>query len=301
MLYSLHVKNLALIKEQEIEFSKGLNILTGETGAGKSVVIGSVNLALGGKADATLIRTGEEYALVELVFGVDSDEKRKLLKDMDIPVEEDGTRVLQRKITPTRSISKVSGETVTAKQLRDISNILINIHGQNDHQELLHKKKHMEILDGYLEDELGGLFGELRTEYDRMKSLEKELSESDIDESARLREQELLEYEIGEITDAELRLGEDEELESAYRKMTNGRKISEAVGTASTLTGFVDDGESAVDLIGRAVRELSSVSSYDSEIEDLLSQLSDVENLLSDFNHSLSGYLDSLEFDDEKF
>lgn len=301
MLYSLHVKNLALIKEQEIEFSEGLNILTGETGAGKSVVIGSVNLALGGKTDPSLIRTGEEYALVELVFGVDSEEKRKLLKDMDIPVEEDGTLVLQRKITPTRSISKVSGETVTAKQLRDISNILINIHGQNDHQELLHKKKHMEILDGYLEDELGGLFGELRTEYDRMKALEKELSESDIDESARLREQELLEYEIGEITDAELRLGEDEELESAYRKMTNGRKISEAVGAASTLTGFVDDGESAVDLIGRAVRELSSVASYDSEIEGLLGQLSDVENLLSDFNHSLSGYMDSLEFDDEKF
>jgi DNA repair protein RecN (Recombination protein N) len=159
----------------------------------------------------------------------------------------------------------------------------------------------MEILDGYLESELGGLFGELRAEYDRMKALEKELSESDIDESARLREQELLEFEIGEITDAELAQGEDEELESAYRKMTNGRKISEAVGTASTLTGFVDDGESAVDLIGRAVRELSSVASYDSEIEDLLSQLSDVENLLSDFNHSLSGYLDSLEFDDEKF
>ena len=133
MLYSLHVKNLALIKEQEIEFSKGLNILTGETGAGKSVIIGSVNLALGGKADPGLIRTGEEYALVELVFGVDSDEKKKLLKDMDIPVEDDGTLVLQRKIMQGRSISKVSGETVTAGQLRDISNILINIHGQNDH------------------------------------------------------------------------------------------------------------------------------------------------------------------------
>ena len=145
MLYHLHVKDLALIEEADVEFGEGLNILTGETGAGKSVVIGSVNLALGGKADATLIRTGEEYALVELVFGVDSDETRKLLKDMDIPVEEDGTLVLQRKITPTRSISKVSGETVTAKQLRDISNILINIHGQNDHQELLHKKKHMPI------------------------------------------------------------------------------------------------------------------------------------------------------------
>ena len=144
MLYSLHVKNLALIKEQEIEFSKGLNILTGETGAGKSVVIGSVNLALGAKADPSLIRTGEEYALVELVFGVENDLQRKMLEDLEIPVEEDGTLVIQRKVMQGRSVSKVSGETVTAKQLKDISNILINIHGQNDHQELLYKKKHIE-------------------------------------------------------------------------------------------------------------------------------------------------------------
>ncbi len=301
MLYSLHVKNLALIKEQEIEFSKGLNILTGETGAGKSVVIGSVNLALGGKADPSLIRTGEEYALVELVFGVDSDEKKKLLQEMDIPVEDDGTLVLQRKIMQGRSISKVSGETVTAGQLRDISNILINIHGQNDHQELLHKKKHMEILDGYLESELGGPFGELKSVYDRMRDLEKELSEVHIDESTRQREQELLEFEVGEITDAQLVIGEDEELESSYRRMVNSRKISEAVGNAVSLTGDVDDGESAIDMIGRAVREMSSVASYDKEIEGLLDQLSDVENLLSDFNHAASGYLDDLEFDDEKF
>ncbi len=301
MLYSLHVKNLALIKEQEIEFSRGLNILTGETGAGKSVIIGSVNLALGGKADPNLIRTGEDYALVELVFGVDSDEKKKLLKEMDIPIEEDGTLILQRKIMQGRSISKVSGETVTARQLQDISNILINIHGQNDHQELLHKKKHMEILDGYLADELSGPFGELKSVYDRMKELEKELSEVDMDESARLREQELLEFEIGEITEAEPVPGEDEELENAYRKMTNSRRISEAVGNASLLTGYGDDSESSLDMIGRAVRELSSVSSYDEEIEGLLAQLSDVENLLSDFNHALSGYMDGLEFDDEKF
>ncbi|RKM62131.1 DNA repair protein RecN [Butyrivibrio sp. CB08] len=300
MLYSLHVKNLALIKEQEIEFSKGLNILTGETGAGKSVVIGSVNLALGGKADPSLIRTGEEYALVELVFGVDSEEKKKLLQEMDIPVEDDGTLVLQRKIMQGRSISKVSGETVTAGQLRDISNILINIHGQNDHQELLHKKKHMEILDDYCADELSGPFCELKTVYDRMRDLEKELSEVHIDENARLREQELLEFEVGEITDAELVAGEDEELESSYRRMTNSRKISEAVGNASMLTGGGDE-ETAIDMIGRAVREMSSVSSYDKEIEGLLEQLSDVENLLADFNHAVSGYLDDLEFDDEKF
>lgn len=301
MLYSLHVKNLALIKEQEIEFSKGLNILTGETGAGKSVVIGSVNLALGGKADASLIRTGEEYALVELVFGIENDLQRKLLKEMDIPVEEDGTLIMQRKIMPGRSVSKIGGENVSARQLKDISGILINIHGQNDHQELLHKKKHIEILDNYCEAELAGLFAELGTSYSHMRELEKELSDTDIDESARIREQELLEYEIGEIEDAALVSGEDEELESSYRKMVNAQKISGAVYQTASMVNSGDGEDSASDMVGRAVRELSSVVNYDEELEDLLSQLTDIENLLTDFGHSISDYIDGLEFDDEKF
>jgi DNA repair protein RecN (Recombination protein N) len=301
MLYSLHVKNLALIKEQEIEFSKGLNILTGETGAGKSVVIGSVNLALGAKADASLIRTGEEYALVELVFGVDNPLQRKLLEEMDIPIEEDGTLVLQRKIMQGRSISKVGGESASARQLKDISNILINIHGQNDHQELLHRKKHIEILDDYCQDGLTGLLSDLSAEYSHMKALEKELSETDMDESARIREKELLEYETGEIESAEIVPGEDVELESSYHRMVNSQKISGAVYQVSSMISSGDGEESASDMVGRAVRELSSVVSYDSQLGDLLSQLSDIENLLTDFGHSISDYISDLEFDGEKF
>ena len=301
MLYSLHVKNLALIKEQEIDFSKGLNILTGETGAGKSVVIGSVNLALGAKADAGMIRTGEEYALVELVFGLESDGQKKLLEEMDIPVEDDGTVVIQRKLMPGRSISKVCGETVTSRQLKDISNILINIHGQNDHQELLHKKKHLEILDDYCIDDLKELFEKLSREYSNMKKIKQELSETDIDENARIREQELLAFEVNEISEAGLVIGEDETLESSYRKMVNSRKISEAAYTSFAMTGSGESEESASDIIGRAVRELSSVVNYDPELEDILSQLTDIENLLTDFNHSLSSYIKDLEFDDEEF
>ena len=301
MLYSLHVKNLALIKEQEIDFTRGLNILTGETGAGKSVVIGSVNLALGSKADAGLIRTGEEYALVELVFGLESDLQRKLLADMDIPVEEDGTVVIQRKLMQGRSISKVCGESVTSRQLKDISNILINIHGQNDHQELLQKKKHLEILDDYCMDGLKDFFEKLSAEYENMKKLKAELEDTDIDENARVREQELLEYEVNEISEASLVEGEDEKLESLYHKMVNSRKISEAAGMAYAMTGSGESEESASDMVGRAVRELSSVAGYDKELEDILAQLSDVENLLTDFNHALSSYIKDLEFDDEEF
>ncbi len=301
MLYSLHVKNLALIKEQEIEFSKGLNILTGETGAGKSVIIGSVNLALGGKADSTLIRTGEEYALVELCFGIENDVQRQLLKEMDIPIEEDGTLTIQRKIMPSRSVSKVSGETVTARQLKDIASILINIHGQNDHQELLHKKKHMEILDNYCMDKLGSLFEELSAEYSEMQALKREIEEADIDENARMREQELLEYEVNEISEAAPTEGEDETLESAYHKMVNSRKISEAAYNAAALTTSGEDNENASEMLGRAVRELSSVAGYDKDLEGILDQLSEVESLLTDFGYALSGYLKDLEFDDEEF
>ena len=301
MLYTLHVKNLALIKEQEIEFGKGLNILTGETGAGKSVVIGSVNLALGGKADGSLIRTGEEYALVELTFGIESDAQRQLLEEMDIPIEEDGSLTIQRKLMPNRSVSKVGGETVTARQLKEISNILINIHGQNDHQELLHKKKHLEILDDYCMDGLKDLFDNLSDEYKKMKDISEKLSETEMDETSRIREQELLEFEVQEISDAAVVIGEDEKLESAYHKMVNSRKISEAAYTAAAMTGSGDSEESASDIIGRAVRELSSVAYYDQELQGLLDQLSDVENLLSDFNRSLSGYIKDLEFDDEEF
>ncbi len=301
MLYSLHVKNLALIKEQEIEFSKGLNILTGETGAGKSVVIGSVNLALGGKADAGLIRTGEEYALVELTFGLENDTQRRLLEEMDIPVEEDGTVVIQRKLMQGRSISKVCGESVSSRQLKDISGILINIHGQNDNQELLHKNKHLEILDDYCVDALLDLPDKLKDNLQKMKELETQLEETDIDENSRLREQELLEFEVNEISEAQLFAGEDEKLETLYRKMVNSRKISEAAFGVYSMTGSGESEESASDIVGRAVRELSSVVSYDSELEDLLSQISDVENLLTDFNHSLSAYIKDLEFDDEEF
>ena len=116
MLTNLHVKNLALIKESEVEFTPGLNILTGETGAGKSIIIGSIAYALGAKADSDLIREGEDYALIELVFHVDKPQQRKAIEEMDMPIEEDGTIILTKKITAGRNVLKVCGETITAKQ-----------------------------------------------------------------------------------------------------------------------------------------------------------------------------------------
>ncbi len=298
MLESLHVKNLALIDEVEIDFFKGLNILTGETGAGKSIIIGSVNLALGAKADKEYIRTGAEYALVELVFSLNEGQK-KILKEMGFPVEDD-TLLLQRKIMAGRSVCKVNGETATTAQIRSLSGFLLDMYGQHEHQSLLKPSKHKEMLDSYAGDPMRELKDRLSDLYESYKKLEEELSFGQMDENTRSREAELLSFEVNEIEAASLTRGEDEELERSYRRMNNAKRMKEAVYTANSLTGYEGD-TSAGEAIGRALRELRNVCGYDEEIEPLISQLTDIDNLLNDFNRAMADYRESLEFDEEEF
>lgn len=298
MLESLHVKNLALIDEAEVDFTKGLNILTGETGAGKSIIIGSINLALGAKADKEYIRTGADYALVELVFSL-NEKQREILKEMDLP-EEDGILILQRKIMAGRSVCKINGETVSSGQLKALSGFLLDMYGQHEHQSLLKASKHKELLDDYAGSSVTELKKELKERYRSYKRDEEELSSNQLDENARNRETDLLSYEVNEIEAAALIPGEDEELEKRYRRMSNARRMKETVTLVHGLTGYEDDG-SAGETIGRALRELKNIISFDEEISPLLDQLSDIDNLLNDFNRSLSDYRESLEFDEEEF
>lgn len=298
MLVSLHVKNLALIQETEVFFGTGLNILSGETGAGKSVILGSVALALGAKADRDMIRTGAEYALIELNFEVSEDIRNKLA-EMDIPMEDDQV-VLQRRIMPARSVCRVNGETVNAKTLRELAGLLIDIHGQHDNQVLLQTKRHLEILDGYAGTELLAEREALRRAWQLYSALEREIADNELDSAARKRELSLAQYELEEIGKAELKPGEDEELERDYRRMVNGRRIAEAMGIVYGMTGY-DNPEGAGESIGRALRELSGILSYDDQLEDFYRQLNEVDELLNDFNRSVSDYLNDLEFDEETF
>ena len=300
MLISLHVKNLALIDETEVFFKEGLNILTGETGAGKSIIMGSVNLALGGKADKTLIRSGAEYALVELVFQTDSKEQEKLLQEMDIPLEEDGMVIIIRKLMPERSLCKVNGVTVSQRQLKELASLFINIHGQHDNKDLLNVKRYSQILDEYSGDELAIVKNNLKTVYSEYKEVCMNLKLSVEDEKERNREISLISFEIEEIENASLKIGEDEELEEQYRKMVNSKRIAESVAIAYDCTGY-SGRNAAGDSIGRAVRELKQVVSLDSEVEELANQLEEIDNLLNDFNRSLVNYQESLEFEPAEF
>lgn len=298
MLQNLHVKNLALIDETEVEFTNGLNILSGETGAGKSIIIGSINLALGEKVSKEMLRDNGETAFVELIFHVENENTIAKLKALDVDPE-DGTVILSRKITSGRAVGRVNGEAVSVSRMKEIASLLIDIHGQHEHQSLLSKRKHLEILDAYAKDAIGDKKGKTAEAYRRYRSLKDEWEHSNVDAEERKRELSFLEYEVKEIEDAQLHNGEDEELEQQYRRFSNGKKIMEGVNAAYAITG--GEMENASEMIGRAVRELSAVSSYDEAVAGLEGQLAEIDNLLSDFNHEISSYISDTDFDEEAF
>lgn len=298
MLQNLHVKNLALIDETEVEFGPGLNILSGETGAGKSIIIGSINLALGEKVQKEMLRDNGESALVELIFFVEDADTIEAIRALDIEMEDD-TVILSRKITGGRAIGRINGEAVSASKMKAVASLLIDIHGQHEHQSLLSKKKHLEILDTFAKEFLGDKKEKLAQCYQEYRKLKDELEHANLDGEERARELSFLEYEVKEIEDAQLTVGEDEELEAVFRKYSNGKKIMDAIGAANAATS--EDDESASERIGRALRELSSVSAYDERVKEMEEQLTEIDNLLSDFNHELASYLSDEEFDEETF
>ena len=308
MLVSLHVKDLALIEENEVFWENGLNILTGETGAGKSVIIGSVRLALGAamnsvmgsKGDKDCIRTGAGYALIELVFQTKRREILSKMEELELPTEEDGSIFIQRKIMPGRSVCKVNGETVAAKQLNELASLLIAIHGQHDTQTLLNVKKHSQIVDEFASEMIFPVKDKLKEAYRTYTNCKKEFVQASENEKQQERDLALAEFEVDEISGARLVVGEDEELEERYRKMNNSRRIAETVSRASQAIGTENE-SGAGNGISYALRELKSVSSLDGELADMEQQLIQIEDMLSDLDRSVAGYLDSLEFSQEEY
>lgn len=299
MLMQLHVKNLALIEEIEVEFSDRLNILTGETGAGKSILIGSINAAFGKKIGKDMIRTGADYALCELVFWVKDEETRKKIEQLDLSFEEDGTLIISRKITHGRSIAKINDRTVTLGKLREVSGMLLDIHGQHEHQSLLQKKKHLEILDYYGKEEISPIKEEIENRYGVYKSLEKKLKEGRLEEEERLREISFIEFERKEIKEANLQVGEDLLLEKDFMIMSNAKEMAEVLSNCYEQTGYEHQG--AGNIIGMAIRGLVQIEEYDEEISSLHGQLETIEGLLNDFNRDLSSYMQKMEFDESDF
>ena len=297
MLLNLHVKNLALIEEADVEFGPGLNILTGETGAGKSILLGSMQLILGGKPARDMIRQNSSSALVELLFQVDDPRTEQELLDLGIETE-DGQVLLARKVTEGRSVCRINGETGTVNLMKAASACLLDIHGQHEHQSLLRKEKQLEILDAYGGAEVRDALVSVRESYRKYTEARKLLDSLDMDEDQRKREMAFLEFEVNEIEAAGLIPGEDEQLEKLYRKLVNSRKIA---GTIYEVHEATSGDRGAADLIGTASYELSRLTEYDEDLKELADSIADIESLLEDFNRSISSYMDSLSFDEETF
>ena len=293
MLLELHVKNLALIERADVEFGEGLNILTGETGAGKSIIIGSVSMALGGKASRDSIRHGADYAYIELVFSVKGEDRLRALRELDTEPTEDGLVIISRKITPSRSISRINDETVTAARLRQITGLLLDIHGQHEHQSLLYKSKHLEILDAYVKAQTQPAKKKMEEEYKNYCILKKRLSSFEMDHDARLREADFLRFEIQEIEEGNIKEGEEEELTTRYRRFSHARRIAENLNEAYDSL--------QADAVTRALRSVEQVTEYDEALQSIRDQLYDAEAILSDAGREISAYISSMEFDEESW
>lgn len=300
MLYSLYIKNLALIDEEEITFADGLNILTGETGAGKSVVIGSITLALGDAAKGNVIREGAEYALITLTFSNLNEQTLQKIREMELAVEPDDSVILERRITKSRSVAKVGGETVSLKQMRELAKELIQIHGQNDHQSLLQKKEQAKLLDAYASEALSEVLARMQESYAAYKEALRVLSECDIDDATRKREADLAQYELDEINEASLVTGEDTTLEERYRKMSNAEKITEALALAKALS-VSEGGETASDMVVRALKELNAVRAFDETASSIADSLVDVDALLQEISHTASRAMEEDAYDPAQF
>lgn len=297
MLLNLHVKNLALIEEVDVDFEKGLIVLTGETGAGKSLILGSVNIALGNKASKDMIRKGTDYSLVELTFSV-SENCAKQLKKYDIYMEEDNIVTVTRKISEGRSISKINGETVNIKTLKNVMSLLIDIHGQHDHQSLLYTKNHLDILDKFAKDSILELKEQIKEEYSKYTKLIKKLEEFNIDEGQKAREIEFAEYEVNEIESANLKPEEDVQVEEEFKKLSNSKEIVSALSEIYNALSYETAGGLG-DIINKAVMDINSIKGMNEKISQFQTELYDIDNLCRELTSQIYDYNSGMDFNPE--
>lgn len=302
MLEHLHIRNVALIKESEISFGDGLNILTGETGAGKSMIIDSLQFALGGRAGKDFLRHGEKQAAVEALFSVQSQALTEKLAENGIAPEEDGTLLITRTLSEAgKSVCRINGSTVTVGMLKEIAEDMIDIYGQHEHQSLLNPVKHIRLLDRFC----GAGFGEAMEEYknsrQRLKDLEKQLAILIGDESQREQRMDMLLFQKEEIEAAELREGEEDALLEQKKRLSSMERLIRLTGESITLLYDGDDrAPSACDQLGDALVKLQEAAEYDAALSPLADALADGYAAVEDCARELKREAEKQEADPEE-
>ena len=293
MLDRLMVKDLALIEKSVVEFGPGLNILTGETGAGKSILLGSIQLALGQKANKDMIRHGSEQALIELSFSL-GEEKEAELKELEEDLEiEEGSLIIRRKISEKKSENRVNDLSVTLAKLREISGELLDLHGQHEHHSLLKEGAHLAILDSFMARRGGSILSEVKEAYENYREKKKKLEAYSLPEEERKRELDFLQFELEELSSANLKPGEEEQLSKDYAVYENRDRLKSLLLRVQEELADRD--------FHSPVKNLEEAVTFDESLKNVLDTAYELEAVGEDCLRAVEHYLDHSEMDEEKF
>ncbi len=305
MLLELNIKNFAIIEDMNINLTKGLNVLTGETGSGKSIIIEALGIILGGRGTKHMIQKGKEKATLQALFVINRDNNllKNRLEKYGIENNGDNLLLFTREIhTDSPSISRINGKTVTLNVLKDISSNLIDIFAQQEHQSLLDIKNHKKIIDSFGDDDLLNLKEDIRKKYFEYKKVSEELDNIDIDPIKREREVELLKYQLNEIIDANLDLDKDKNIEDEFKKFENLSFITKSINQSRNIIKSDDfEAPCVLNLLSTAVSELNEIKEIDSSIEQLYERMESVVLELEDINNDMNHYLNSLDINEERY
>ena len=297
---NVHIKNIALIDDANVNFTDNLNILTGETGAGKSIIMGALKIGMGDKLPKDIVREPDKEGFCQLLFLVDDPQVIEQIRDLGVEPSEDGEILITRRINNSRTINTINDMAVTAAKLREVSALLIDMHTQHQQQTLLKKAEHMKLLDKYGRASIDPLKQKVAECHREYVTFRREMDELSMDEAERSRKVEFLKYQIAEIESANIKTGEDEDVEHQYNRMVNSRDIVAAASDVYSVTGY-ESSSSAGNEIGRALASMKGIKDLDGEIDGLYSQLENIDALLNDFNVELNDYMQSMDFDDSEF
>jgi DNA repair protein RecN (Recombination protein N) len=289
MLNLLKIQNIAIIEEVTIDFGRGFNILTGETGAGKSILIDSLNAVLGQRTSKDHVRTGKTQAFIEAMFKIRNQDFASLFEDFGILPEEDGTLILQREIHQNgKNICRVNGRLLTVSALKQFGEKLVDIHGQNDNQSLLKPEKHIHLLDSFALDSISEEKQRYLSLLENFRSLKKEFSDLNLDPGFRERRMDILTFQIEEIENADLKVNEDNELQQSKNLLTNAKKIGEVF---DSIYGWLFQNQenipSAFDHMNKSIKELGLIRCLDPSYNELSSNLEEISFQLEDFIETL--------------
>ena len=285
MITNLHIKNIGIIEDLEVNLNKGMNVLTGETGAGKSLIIDSINIICGGRFSKEMIRKGENHSFVELCIYVPNDVNSV-----------DGNIIITREIYSNgRNMCKINGRLVTVTELKNFMSNYIEIHGQNDNQKLLDNKTHIKYLDNFTGKEIIELKEQYKQKYTEYNEVKRKLRENYGDEKEKQRKLDLLKYQLNEIQEAKLKEGEEEKLNEQRKIMLNSEKIATNLIEAESAIN-----ENTTDVIGTAIKALEKIEYIDAKYEQTLSELKDIYYGIQEIARDINIYTEEIEFNEQE-